>query len=226
MWTAAVFAVPALAACAGPQSMLDPAGPAARDVAALWWGMFAVAVVVLLGVTATWLVGMGRRPPTLDDAREQRVVRRWIVLGGVLLPSACIAVLLAFGITAGHRMLPLPLAGEAPLRVDVTARQWRWEVRYGGGAPLINELRLPAGRPVDVHVQSLDVIHSFWVPRLGGKIDAIPGRTNVVRLQADEAGEYRGQCAEFCGTRHALMVLHVTAIEAGEFAGWLEAASR
>ncbi|MDT3671115.1 MAG: cytochrome c oxidase subunit II [Aromatoleum sp.] len=221
-----MVAVPALGACAGPQSILDPAGPAACDAAGLWWGMFAVAVVVLLGVTATWIVGMGRRPPTLEDAREKRVVRRWIVLGGVLLPSSCIVVLLVFGIAAGRRMLPLPRAGEAPLRIDVTARQWRWEVRYGGGAALINELRLPAGRPVDVHVQSLDVIHSFWVPRLGGKIDAIPGRTNVVRLQADAAGEYRGQCAEFCGTRHALMVLRVTAMEAGEFAGWLEAASR
>lgn len=207
--------------------MLDPAGPAARDVAGLWWGMFVVAVIVLVGVTVTWLAAMARRPPKLEDAREKRVARRWVVLGGVLLPAASIAVLLAFGIPAGYRLLPLPPAGEPPLRIDVTARQWRWEVRYpDSGAVLTNELRVPAGRPVDVHVHSLDVIHSFWVPRLGGKIDAVPGRTNVVRLHADGPGAFRGQCAEFCGTRHALMVLHVTALDAVAFTDWLEAAAR
>lgn len=220
-------AVPALVACAGPQSVLDPAGPAAREIAALWWGMFIVAVVVFVGVMTAWVVGLLRRPPKLEEAREKRVVRRWIVLGGLLLPSVSVAVLLAFGIPAGHRLLPLPLAGEAPLRVDVTARQWRWEISYPeSGVVLINELRLPAGRAVDVHVQSLDVIHSFWVPRLGGKIDVVPGRTNVVRLRADAPGAFRGQCAEFCGTRHALMVLHVTAQNGDAFDEWLEASAR
>ena len=113
------------------------------------------------------------------------------------------------------------LNAAAPLRVDVTARQWAWGLHYpGSGVRLTNELRVPVGRPVDIHVRSDDVIHSFWVPRLGGKIDAIPGRTNVVRLQADQAGTFRGQCAEFCGLNHAHMVMSVIAMPQDEYERW------
>jgi len=89
------------------------------------------------------------------------------------------------------------------------------------GVRLKNEMRVPVGRAVDVHTQSSDVIHSFWVPRLGGKLDAVPGRTLVVRLQADRAGTYRGQCAEFCGTGHAHMTMTVIAMEPADFDAWL-----
>ena len=89
------------------------------------------------------------------------------------------------------------------------------------GVRLRNEMRVPVGRPVDVHTQSVDVIHSFWVPRLGGKLDAVPGRTLVVRLQADRAGTYRGQCAEFCGAGHAHMTMTVIAMEPADFDAWL-----
>jgi cytochrome c oxidase subunit 2 len=91
------------------------------------------------------------------------------------------------------------------------------------GVQLRDALRLPVGRPVHVHVGSRDVIHSFWVPRLGGKLDAIPGRTQVVRLQADEPGTFRGQCAEFCGLHHAHMVMTVIAMPAAEFDAWMAA---
>lgn len=217
----------ALGACAGPQSMLDPAGPAAAEIARLWWGMAAFAGVVLSGVVLAWLMALRRTPRALDDNAARRVGLRWIVLGGVALPSASIVVLLAFGIPAGHRMMALPLADETPVRIEITGHRWRWEVRYpAAGVVVVDELHLPAGRTVDVHVRSADVIHSFWVPRLAGKIDLIPGRTNVVRLRADQPGVFRGQCAEFCGTGHAGMVLQVQAHEPAAFAAWLEARRR
>lgn len=214
------LAVPWLAACEGPQSILDPAGPAARDVTLLWWPMLIVATFVLAGVTAAWIVAMLRRPRDFSPEEAKRISRRWVVGGGILLPTASIALLLGFGVPAGDRMLPL--RSEAPLRIDVTGRQWQWDVAYpGSSVVLVDELHLPAGRPVHIHVTSADVIHSFWVPRLGPKIDAVPGRTNVLRLQADEAGSFRGQCSEFCGTGHAHMVLRVQVHTEAGFSAWL-----
>ncbi|NMG54947.1 cytochrome c oxidase subunit II [Aromatoleum aromaticum] len=215
-----VLAVPWLAACEGPQSILDPAGPAARDVTLLWWPMLIVATLVLVGVTVAWIVAMLRRPRDFSPNEAKRISRRWVVNGGILLPTASIVLLLGFGVPAADRMLPR--RDEAPLRIDVTGRQWQWDVAYpGGGAVLVDELHLPAGRPVHLHVTSADVIHSFWVPRLGPKIDAVPGRTNVLRLQADEAGSLRGQCSEFCGTGHAHMVLKVQVHSEADFSAWL-----
>lgn len=208
--------------------MLDPAGPSASAIAAVWWWMLGVAAVVLLGVVGVWLLAIRRARgrlalPAHDDA--MRSSQRWIVGGGILLPSLTITALLVWGSPAGLHQVPWPAdAGQdtAPLRVDATGQQWWWSLHYpGSGVRLRNELRLPVGRPVDIHVGSADVIHSFWVPRLGGKIDAIPGRTNVVRLQADQAGRFRGQCAEFCGQDHAHMVMTVIAMPAAEFDTWL-----
>lgn len=219
-----------LTGCTGSQSMLDPAGPSAQAIALVWWWMLGVAVLVVVGVmVAGWLAmrrGRNSSVNAIDDIATSHGWR-WMVGGGILLPSAAIAALLVFGTPAGFHQLPLPLTGAggpAPLRVDVEARQWDWSLRYPeSGVQLHNELRLPVGKPVDIHVGSRDVIHSFWVPRLGGKIDAIPGRTNVVRLQADQAGTFRGQCAEFCGLNHAHMVMTVIAMPANEFEAWLAA---
>ncbi|HUG25038.1 cytochrome c oxidase subunit II [Piscinibacter sp.] len=214
--------LPALGACSGPQSILDPAGPPAAAVALLWWWMFGVAMVVLVGVVALWLVALWRRPRDYTDAQARRIQLRWILLGGIALPLGSTLVLLAFGVPTGRALLPLP--DPAALRIDAIGHQWRWEIRYPGrDVRLDNELRLPVGRPIDVHTTSTDVIHSFWVPRLGGKVDAIPGRTNVVRLQADRPGRFRGQCAEFCGLNHAEMVLTVHAMTPEAFDAWLQA---
>ena len=193
-----------LAGCNGPQSVLNPAGPSAHAVARLWWGMFGFSALVLMVIVALWLYAMWRKPKPLTDNEARRLSLRWIAGGGIALPVVSLTVLLGFGIPMGYRMLPLPLAGQTPLRIDVTGHQWWWEIRYpDAGIVLKNELHLPAGVPVDIHVTSADVIHSFWVPRLAGKLDMIPGRTNILRLQADAPGHFRGQCAEFCGTGHA-----------------------
>lgn len=184
--------------------------------------MFGFFTLVLLAVVALWLVALRRDPGDVDEARAQRLHRRWVIGGGLVLPLLTIIVLLAWGIPLGQRMLPLPLTDREVLRVDVTARQWQWRVRYpDSGVTLENELRIPAGTPVDISVTSEDVIHSFWAPRLGGKIDAIPGRTNVLRLEADEPGRYHGVCAEFCGLEHARMTFTVEAMAAPDFRAWL-----
>lgn len=186
--------------------------------------MFAYAIVVFVAVVALWLCAIRRPADTRDESQQWRVHHQWIIGGGVILPSVSILALLVFGVPMGHRMLPLPLAGGEALRIDVTGHQWWWEVRYPASRiALKNELHIPAGTPIDIHLTTADVIHGFWVPRLGGKLDAIPGRTNVLRLQADKPGVYRGQCAEFCGLHHAGMQFTVTAHPPEEFTRWVEA---
>ena len=156
----------------------------ARDVANVWWAMFGFSVVVLVVVSALWIYAMLRQPRTHSAEEAKRINRRWIIGGGLVLPTVSIVALLAFGIPTGRSMLPLPVEGEQPLRVQVIGHQWWWEVRYPeSGVVTANQFILPIDRPVDVEVTSADVIHSFWVPRLGGKLDMVPGRTNTLRLQ-------------------------------------------
>jgi len=145
--------------------------------------------------------------------REAAPIRILVIGGGIVFPSVVVLALLVYGIQSGKRMLPTPTQ-ENVFRVDVTGHQWWWEVNHPDAQEpirLANEMHIPAGVPVDVHISSQDVIHSFWAPRLGGKMDAIPGRVNVIRLQADEPGVYYGVCAEFCGDLHAHMHLEIHA---------------
>jgi cytochrome c oxidase subunit 2 len=109
--------------------------------------------------------------------------------------------------------------------VDVTGHRWWWEVRYEGSGSAAafttaNEIRIPVGKPVKVKLNTVDVIHSFWVPALTGKMDTIPGQTNVTWLQADKAGVYRGQCTEYCGLQHAHMGFMVVAEPEKQFESW------
>ncbi len=113
---------------------------------------------------------------------------RWIVLGGLVLPAFVLLPLVAYALIAGERLLPLP--GSAPPRIEAEGQQWYWTFRYPehGGVETKNVMLLPAGVPVDIVVSSRDVIHAFWIPRLAGKIDAIPGHPNVLRIKADAPG--------------------------------------
>lgn len=220
-----------LGGCEGSQSALQPAGGAARDIALLWWWMLGTSTVILLAVVGLWLYAQFRhQDDSSGQAGPQNIAdfdritgRRWLIGGGLVLPTVAIVVLLAFGIPIGHRMLPLPL-DEAPLRIEVTGHQWWWEVHYPEqGITTANQIHMPAGRPVDFHLTSNDVIHAFWVPQLGGKLDMIPGRINVLRLQADAPGRFRGQCAEFCGLQHARMRIKVEALPEEAFNQWVAA---
>jgi cytochrome c oxidase subunit 2 len=149
----------------------------------------------------------------------------FIIGGGIVFPMVTLTVLLAYGLSVSARDDERP--GTAPLRIDVIAQQWWWRVRYLDDAGELafvtaNEIRIPVGRPIELTLTSGDVIHSFWAPNLAGKLDAIPGIVNRLRLQADAAGVFRGQCAEFCGPAHALHAFYVVAQTPEEFAAWFE----
>lgn len=214
-----------LAGCSGPYSALDPAGPAAAEARFLWWLMLGLFATVFVIVVALWLYASKPKPEREISRHLARTIQnRWIIGGGIILPTASILLILFFGIPAGHRMLPLPVqSGEAKVvSVEVTGRQWQWQVHYPGtDIYLTDELHISIDTPVDIHIGTEDVIHSFWVPRLAGKLDAIPGRTNILRLQADKSGTYHGQCAEYCGVGHARMKFTVIAHSADDFAAWL-----
>jgi cytochrome c oxidase subunit 2 len=213
-------------ACSGPFSTLDPASATATAVSWLWWSMFTFSTLVLLCVVGFWLYAMRRPAEPVNDPDVQRVHNRWIIGGGLLLPGFSILLLLVFGIPIGHRMLPLPPAEGEVVEVHVIGHQWWWEVKYPGtDIALVNEVHIPADVPVDIHLTTADVIHAFWVPRLGGKLDAIPGRTNILRLHTDQPGSYRGQCAEFCGLHHAHMQFTVEVHSPDDFQHWLAEAS-
>lgn len=207
MPTAAVLS---LTACSGALSTLDPAGPAAQQIAALWWAMFIGAVFIFLFVIGllAWTL---RRRASGGSPRP----RTWIVIGGLVFPAVVLVLTLGFSSVIGERLLPR--ASADTVTVDVEAAQWRWTFAQdlpSGRVQHVGTLHIPAGRPVDLRISSVDVIHSVWVPRLGGKLDAIPGRINTLRLQAEHAGVYEGQCAEYCGVGHRAMQFRVVAHDA------------
>lgn len=181
------------------------------------------AIVVLAGVSWAWWYGLRRDADDLDAAGARRIHRRFLIWGGLALPTVAIIAMLAFGIPVGHRLQAgLPLMGDA-LRIEVSARQWQWQVHYpGAGIVLHDVLHIPAGQAVQLDLRSDDVIHSFSVPRLAGKLDLIPGRVNRMRLRADAPGRYSGLCAEYCGIGHAHMAFTVEVHTADAFAAWLE----
>lgn len=197
------LAVVLTAGCAGPLSTLDPAGPVAGQIAWLWWAMLAGAGVLTLLVLVLVAMGFGGPRPV--------AARVWTHRMGLWFSLGVLSVTLGAGLWVGERILP---RGDA---VEVTAHSFQWGWRFGhpdgmgGWIAAEGVLHIPAGEPVDVVVTSADVIHAFWVPRLAGKIDAIPGRENRLRLQADAPGIYAGRSAEFSGVGYAGMTFTVIA---------------
>jgi cytochrome c oxidase subunit 2 len=201
-------------------SAFAPAGVEAAVVLRLFWVMFAGAVLVWLGVLAIAWQAMRRREPV--DARRAHGL---ILAGGVAVPTIVLGALLAWGLTLMPR-LRAAVPADA-LHVAVSGEQWWWRVHYrDAGVDTANEIRIPVGRPVALALTSPDVIHSFWVPALAGKVDMVPGRSNTLVLQADRPGTYRGVCAEFCGASHADMRFLVVAMPSSDFERWLGAQSR
>lgn len=208
-----------LAGCNAEQSMLHPAGEDAAAISNLFWAMAIGAALIWLVVMGTTVYAvLGRRRPT-----SEKFADRFILFGGVAFPTVTLAVLLVFGLA----LLPDWVRADTPdLRVHVTAEQYWWRIGYeqpdGSIVETANELHLPNGQTAEFVLNSTDVIHAFWIPALGGKIDVIPGRTNLWRLKPTDEGVYRGVCAEFCGPSHALMAFPVVVREAGDFEAWLE----
>lgn len=212
-----------LSACEGARSALAPAGAEADDFARLFAVMATGAAIVWAAVVGLALYA-GRADRGWRGDREAR----WLILGaGVLAPTVVLGALLVHGL----RLMPeLRQPGAADgLRVHVSGEQWWWRVRYvrsGGDAPvdveLANEVRLPLGRRTEFRLSSPDVIHSFWIPALGGKMDMTPGRTTTLVLEPTRAGRFRGVCAEFCGASHAFMEFDAVVMSPADFEGWLQ----
>ena len=205
-----------------PPPVLDPAGPYAGSITLLSWVLFALAAFVLLIVFASlWVALFGK-----SELQQKLGGTKVIWIAGIAFPVVVLTILLVWGLML-TRHLSDPIDG-SELRIRVTGEMWWWRVAYldRGGRPIVhdaNELHIPAGQPVVLELESADVVHSFWVPRLSGKLDMIPGRRNLMRIQADAPGAFGGQCAEYCGGPHALMGLTVIAHEPAAFARLMEA---
>jgi cytochrome c oxidase subunit 2 len=217
-----------------PHSALDAVGPQAQHWVDLW-RIFLVACTAVFAaiLIALWLAW--RRAPRADETTPpdlsavnraepglQRHVTRAVVASGVALIALIVA-----SVFADRALARLPLTNA--VHVELTGHQWWWSARYIDGRAAhdvfvtANEVHIPVGRPVIFQLNAEDVIHSLWVPSLAGKKDLIPGRTALLRLRADRAGVYRGQCAEFCGAEHALMGLLVIADPPEQFDEWAKA---
>jgi len=217
-----------------PQNALAPAGEQARSIGDLWWLFYYVlsAVWVLVIVATLFAVFKGRRKagseetpgaPEVepDPARERR---KTFAVGGALgVTLVVLFVFLVSSFLTGRKVSSMSTGGS--VFIEVRAHQWWWEVRYTDATSsntftTANEIHIPVGRPVQIKLTSTDVIHSFWVPNLSGKKDAIPGKETTLMLNADREGVFRGQCAEFCGHQHAHMAFLVVAEPPEKFAAW------
>ncbi|MEX2284175.1 MAG: cytochrome c oxidase subunit II [Gemmatimonadota bacterium] len=227
------------AGCAGPQSALQPSGEGARAIHSLTMALLLVSLAVILAVSGALLWATLRRRTAPVDSEivdrgsgtadrgstnpEERATR-WVLVAGAGIPAVVITAIFFASVAL---LAFLARRGEqTDFAIEVTGNRWWWRVNYldpRAESAIIsaNEIHIPAGRRVRIHLISTDVIHSFWVPRLNGKVDLIPGRVNVTWLHADRPGVYRGQCAEFCGLQHARMALHVVVHEPTAFAAWL-----
>jgi cytochrome c oxidase subunit 2 len=209
------------------QSMLRPAGPAAGEISTLGWAVFITFLVVAFVMWLLfWWLAVRRRGSVSDHAPvEPEGGHSWIFVGGVGIP---VAVLTTFFIWNLDTMGSFPIHKDVdpPPQIRVIGHQWWWEVRYISGSPqdqfaTANEIHIPVGEDVDVELISGDVAHSFWIPRLNGKEDLIPGQPNEIRLRADQPGVYRGECAEYCGAQHAHMIVLVVAQPPDEYQAWM-----
>jgi cytochrome c oxidase subunit 2 len=224
-----------LASCATEQSTNNPHGPAARSLAHL---SIAMTVVFLIATAAMWVllaiaVAKGR-----GSLKEHMPIdigggQGWIAIGGLAIPLIVLTVFFFLGI---QLLADFPIHGKHGAMqgasvpkpdILVVGHQWWWEVHYLTGSAdqhftSANEIHIPAHRPVNIEIESGDVMHSFWVPSLHGKVDAVPGHPNFIRIEASDPGQYTGQCAEYCGEQHAHMRLLLVAQEPAEFNAWLE----
>lgn len=218
-----------LAGCDRRQTFLHPASHQSTDLANLFWwtmgaawiGLGLVVFLLILSWRRANKRGIGK--DTAGTKPGERFSLMVVVGLGIATPIVLMVVLFVIGDLLVIHTTEAPAANATKLTVQVVGHQWWWEFRYPGtDVVTADELHIPARTPVRVDVQSADVIHSFYVPRLNRTIDAIPGRTNPIELYADAPGRYRGQCSEFCGLQHAHMAFYVYADPPAVFRRWLE----
>jgi len=221
-----------VASCASdaPQDTLEPEGPIARSIDNLWNGVFLIAVVVFVlvefGTLALVVHFRRRKNESDDDLPTQTHGNIKLEIAWTLVPAVMLAVV---GVFTLRTLFEINDFDEDDLTIQVTGQQWWWEYAYdtdGDGFDdedvlTANDLVIPAGVDVNLDIESNDVTHSFWIPALNGKKDAVPGRTHELLINADEPGTYVGQCTEFCGLSHGYMRQRVIAMTQDEFDGWL-----
>lgn len=226
---AALASRPASAATQPPMSYLHTFGTAGNPGNRLGIGLGIVSILVVLVILGLLLGALLRRRARLADPAALAVSRdeggmAWIYVGVGVSTTVLIGCAIWTIFTLAAIAMP---ARASEVTLQVTAAQWWWNVDYHDATPsrtfrVANEIHIPVGRPVRIELASQDVIHSFWIPQLGGKMDVIPGQTNVTWLEADRAGVYRGQCGEFCGAQHAHMAMEVVADAPEAYRAWVE----
>lgn len=212
-----------LAGCSGRQSVLVPAGRDAEVLATLFWWMLGGAVVLWIVMNGLLVYVTRARARTVSP----RTAEGFIIGGGIVFPTVVLAGLLSYALAEMPRQRDLG----SGLTVRIVGESWWWRVEYlrdGADTPVVsaNELRLPSGSRSEIKLAANGVIHSFWIPALGGKTDMIPGRETRMSLEPTQPGTYRGQCTEFCGLSHALMALNAVVMDPEAFDAWLDAQSR
>jgi cytochrome c oxidase subunit II len=234
-WTLSVLAlVLAGSAVAGNGGIAPPArSPNAEGIRDLHWLLLAITGVIFIAVEGALLLFVirfrsGGRTRELEGPQirgHQRLELIWTAIPVLILAGIISVVFYKLG---GIKDVPAAGAAGPKMTVKVEGRQFYWRYTYPNGAASVNELRVPAGRPIELEITApaYDVAHSWWVPALAGKTDAIPGKTNRTWFEAKQPGMYKGQCAEFCGVQHALMVASVRAVPAADYETWVAAQLR
>ncbi len=219
----------ALACWAQTPVVFDPAAPPARSIRSLFFLVLAIAAAIFVLVGGSLLVFVARfreRKGEEDTEPPQLYGSQPIEVAWTFAPLLIVLVLCLVVVRSVFEMRPDPPAADG-VRVRVVGHQWWWEFEYPEqGITTANELVIPVSegaeaRPIFLQLESADVIHSFWAPRLAGKTDLIPGKTNHMWIQADRVGTYVGRCAEYCGTQHANMLIRVEAVSPEAFAQWV-----
>lgn len=208
-----------LSGCSGVQSVLDTAGKDASVLADLFWILLAGSIVLWLLMNGLFFYVTRIEPRELS----KRAAESLVIGGGIVFPFILLAALITYALS----IMPDQRAVGDGVVVRVTGEQWWWRVEYDlgdGSAPIIaaNEIRLPVDHRTEIKLAANEVIHSFWIPALAGKMDMFPGRETRMAVEPQKTGIYRGQCAEFCGESHALMAFQTVVLEQDEFRQWLE----
>src|SRR5690625_1617748 len=219
VWGWLVLAAVSLLTACGSELALDPQGPGAVQIASSWWILYWAAVIVCLVVFAILFAAVWRRRRHIDEEQAEARGKAVVLWGGGVIPLLLLITTTVL-ILLGMRWLDIGADDEA-LTVRVTGHMFWWELEYpDDGFATANELHIPVGQPVKLELESADVIHSFWVPQLHGKMELVPGRTNELVIQADAPGVYSGFCAEFCGLGHSHMRLLVVAQMPDDYERW------
>jgi cytochrome c oxidase subunit 2 len=237
-YAGAALGLMALAGCTSVQSPYEPHGPAARSIASLSWFMTIMFLVISVIMWALIAFAFYRRRGTLKEHEpiDTRGGEMWIAIGGAAIPLLILTLLFVLGL---NLLRDFPIHGmhgaamHAEMQqsmkpdIQIIGHQWWWEIHYlnddvSKEVTTANELHLPVGRSVNIQVETADVMHSFWIPALHGKVDLVPGMPNYIRLQASQPGSYTGQCAEYCGAEHSRMRLLAVAQAPDDYEAWLE----